>query len=120
MKFDQNTPLYLQIMLDIKQSIITGEYPSGSRMDTVRNLAIHYGVNPNTVQRALSELEREQLVYTERTNGRFISEDEERIHQVQSEFANRITDTFISEMRRIHMQDEEMIEKLKGRLMYGK
>lgn len=120
MKFDQNIPIYLQIMADIKRSIIIGKYPCGSRMETVRNMAIDYGVNPNTVQRALSELEREQLVFTERTNGRFITEDKERINSIRNEFALQVMDDFIKEMKDLGLQDESIIEKLKGRLENGR
>ena len=71
MDFDTNLPIYLQIMTEIKRLIITGTYKPSQKIPSVRELAIDYGVNPNTVQRALSELEREGLVASERTSGRF-------------------------------------------------
>lgn len=119
MKFDQNMPIYLQIMEHIEYSIISGKYHSGERMDTVRDLAVQYCVNPNTVQRALSELERDQLVFSERTNGRFITNDCERIGALRSVYISEKVDAFIKEMKLLGIEDAHIIEHVKGRLNHG-
>ena len=75
MNFDSNMPIYLQIMDEIKRWIVTDIYQPSQKIPSVRELAVEFGVNPNTVQRALSELERSGLVASERTAGRFICND---------------------------------------------
>lgn len=82
MEFDNNRPIYLQLLEDFKLKISSGQWKSGDKMDTVRNLAKIYGVNPNTVQRALQELEREGLAKSNRTSGRFITDDEGKINEL--------------------------------------
>ena len=69
-------PIYLQIIEKIKAKIISGEWRAGDRVPPVRELSLSFGVNPNTMQRSLSELEREGLLYSERTAGRFVTADE--------------------------------------------
>lgn len=120
MNFDQNMPIYLQIMKHIEYSIISGKYGNGERMDTVRELAVQYSVNPNTVQRALSELERNQLVFSERTSGRFITNDRERIETLRNAFMLEKVDAFIKEMQLLGIGDTQIIEHVKGRLNHGK
>ena len=78
-EFTNDKPIYLQIMDYFKAQIISGELSQGSRLDSVRDLAVKVKVNPNTMQKALSELERIGLVRTERTSGRFITDDKEKI-----------------------------------------
>lgn len=77
--------VYLQLIDIIKQKIMSGEYRPGQRMESVRELAAEAAVNPNTMQRALMELEREGLLYTQRTSGRFVSEDAGMIAQLRME-----------------------------------
>ena len=78
-RYDENVPIYLQIMDRMKRRILTGDWQPGDRIPAVRDLAMAYGVNPNTMQRALSELEREGLLFSERTTGRFITRNSELI-----------------------------------------
>ena len=73
--FDGERPIYLQLQEQLRLRIVCGVYPPGERLPAVRELAAEAAVNPNTLQRALTELEREGLVYTQRTNGRFVTED---------------------------------------------
>ena len=77
--FRGDQPIYAQLMQRIKQGIVSGDLPPGSRLPSVRELATEAGVNPNTMQRALQELEREGMVYSQRTAGRFVTEDEKAI-----------------------------------------
>ena len=91
-QFTNDKPIYLQLIDYFKSQIISGELPEGSRLEPVRDLAVKAHVNPNTMQKALSELERMELVRTERTSGRFITDDKEKIKAMKEEVAkNEIT-----------------------------
>jgi len=84
---DNNAPLYLQIADKIKLGIVSGKYPPGGRIDSVRDLAEQTGVNPNTMQRALSKLEEAGLLLTNRTTGKYVTEDIQMIEHVKRELA---------------------------------
>ena len=86
-EFDNNKPIYLQLVDIIKLKIISKELKPGSKLNSVRDMAQEFGVNPNTMQRALSELERENLLYSQRTNGRFVTDNEDNINQLREEVA---------------------------------
>lgn len=116
MNFDANTPIYLQIMDDFKIQLIKGTWQGGDKVASVRELAVQYGVNPNTVQRSLSELEREGYLYSERTSGRFITKDEERLKELKKGYADTLVDTCIQKLRELNLSDEEIIERMKVRL----
>lgn len=96
--FDNNTPIYLQLRDLFQRDIITGQLKPGEQMPTVRDIAVSYGVNPNTVQRALTELERDGLAFSRRTSGRFITEDVERIKAIRHKMARQIIDAFVNDM----------------------
>ena len=96
--FSGDRPIYAQLVDKLQQRIVTGEYPPGSRVAPVRELAEAAGVNPNTMQRALSELEARGLVYTRRTAGRFVTEDTERIAALRAELARQRLTRFLAEM----------------------
>jgi DNA-binding transcriptional regulator YhcF (GntR family) len=87
-EFDNNKPIYLQLLDILKFKIISGELPAGSKLNSVRDMAEEAGVNPNTMQKALAELERENLVYSQRTSGRFVTDDEEKIKSMREKIAN--------------------------------
>lgn len=116
MVFDANIPIYLQIMEDFKKQIIAGNYISGEKIASVRELAVSYGVNPNTVQRSLSELEREGLLYSERTSGRFITKDEELLKQLKSAYATKLLDACIKQLRELQFDKEAILKQMKERL----
>lgn len=99
--FDGGRPIYAQLVERLQGRIIGGEYPPGSRLDSVRDLAAAAGVNPNTMQRALAELERRGLVYTERTAGRFVTNDTERIEAVRTETIENELRQFAGRMQAI-------------------
>lgn len=120
MNFDPNTPIYLQIMDEFKRLIVAGTYQGGDKVKAVRELAVEYGVNPNTVQRALSELERDGLVRSERTNGRYICENKELIEVMRSKIAEEKTDLFIRELQEYGYEDEEITSCVTRRLQDGK
>ena len=105
MEFEANTPIYLQLIDMIKLQIVSGRLKSGDKLPSVRDLAVEYGVNPDTMQKALSQLEWEKLVYTVRTTGRYVTEDTELIGKLRKELAD--------------MRISELFEKLQ-QLGYGK
>ena len=107
--FDSNLPIYIQVMDYIKKEIVSGRLKPGDRVDSVRDLALHFGVNPNTVQRSLSELEREGLLKSERTAGRFISENEELIGLVREQMATSCIGRYVKEMENLGYEGEEIL-----------
>ena len=109
-QYASNTPIYLQLVDQFKHRIISGELAVGSKLDSVRDLAVSFEVNPNTMQRALAELERDNLVYAERTSGRFITQDKELIVKMREEIAQEIIETFIQQMKSIGFSDKEVID----------
>lgn len=111
--FNNQTPIYLQIVNEIKKQIISGKLSAGTRIPSVRELAIKYQVNPNTMQKALSELETEGLLFTERTNGKFVTTDEKIIETIKLKFAKEITDKYILEMTSLGITKKGIIERLK-------
>ena len=84
-ELDNDRPIYLQLMERIQRDIISGVYKPGDKLPSVRDLAVEAAVNPNTMQKALSELERSGLVYAQRTSGRFITEDEAMLKKMKQE-----------------------------------
>ena len=107
--FDSNLPIYIQVMDYIKKEIVSGRLKPGDRVDSVRDLALHFGVNPNTVQRSLSELEREGLLKSERTAGRFICENEELISLVREQMATSCISRYVKEMENLAFEGEEIL-----------
>lgn len=106
---DNDRPIYLQIMERIQQDIISGVYKPGDKLPSVRDLAVEAAVNPNTMQKALSELERSGLVYAQRTSGRFITEDEQMLKEMKKEQASRHIAEFFEKMRTLGFRDEETL-----------
>ncbi|NCB41466.1 MAG: GntR family transcriptional regulator [Clostridia bacterium] len=109
-QYASSTPIYLQLVDQFKHRIIAGELKAGSKLESVRDLAVSFEVNPNTMQRALSELERNNLVYAERTSGRFITQDKELIVKMREEVAQEIIETFIQQMESIGFSNKEAME----------
>ena len=96
--FRSDLPLYSQLVEKIKLAIISGRLPPGARLNSVRDLATEAGVNPNTMQRALQELEREGLVYSQRTAGRFVTENDEAIDSAKRRLAGEKLKGFLAAM----------------------
>ena len=94
-QFDSSRPIYAQLVERLKARILAGTYPPGGHLDSVRDLAAAAGVNPNTMQRALAQLETEGLVRTERTSGRYVTEDTELIEQLRTEAARKLAEELI-------------------------
>ena len=108
MEFQSNTPIYLQLIDMIKLQIISGQLQPGEKLPSVRDLAMQYGVNPNTMQKALSELEWEKLVYTVRTTGRYVTEDADLIQKLRKELADMRIGEFFTELHKLGYSKAEI------------
>ena len=106
----ENMPIYVQIMNKVRESIASGELAPGERVPAIRELAAEFEVNPNTMQRALTELEREGLLLSRRTSGRFVTEDVEKNRCLKTELAEDAADKFKSEMARLGFTEQEIID----------
>lgn len=109
---DSSRPIYLQIIERVQMDIITGRYQPGDKLPSVRDLAQEAAVNPNTMQKALSELERSGLISSQRTSGRFITEDKELIHQMKKELAAAEVSAFVAHMKQLGITPEEIRQLL--------
>ena len=112
-EFDNNIPIYIQLVEKLKTYIISGKFKSGERLPSVRELALQTKVNPNTMQKALSELENSGLIFTERTNGKFVTQNQKLIEQFKNEYAKELTDKYFSSMNDIGFEKQSTINYLK-------
>ena len=110
--FDNNRPIYLQIMERLKLQIISNQLKSGDRILPVRELAEEAGVNPNTIQRALSELESEGFVYSKRTAGRFVTESQDLILHTRKVLAEEELQHFVTQMSHLGYPRKDLIRTL--------
>ena len=108
-QFQSTQPIYLQIMEMIKKEIVSEKLLPQAQLPTVRDLALQYQVNPNTVQRALSELERLSLVKSDRTVGRFVSDDLDLIQSLRKQMIMEKVETFVDEIEQLKVSQEESI-----------
>ena len=113
-QFDSSRPIYAQLVARLKARILAGTYPPGGHLDSVRDLAAAAGVNPNTMQRALAQLESEGLIRTERTSGRFVTEDTDLIEQLRASAARNIAADFLEKMRSIGYTPQQAAELLRS------
>ena len=109
---DSSRPIYAQIIEKVSLDIVSGKYQPGDKLPSVRDLAAQAGVNPNTMQKALSELERENLVHSERTIGRFITEDKAMIEKMREELASTQIKEFLNKMSQMGFDYEKTITLL--------
>lgn len=112
--FDNSIPIYQQIIQEMKRRIIRKELTPGERLSSVRDLAKEAGVNPNTMQKALSELETEGLVETERTSGKFITSDKNLISVLQEEYLKERLEPFLSELHSLGLTEEELVTLIRS------
>ena len=109
-------PIYAQLIEQIELKICSGVYTPGSRLPSVRDLAREASVNPNTMQRALAQLEEDGLLYSTRTSGRFVTEDDNMIYQVKSKLAQEQMRDFLKNMRQLGFENKEILSMLKTML----
>ncbi|MBO7214461.1 MAG: GntR family transcriptional regulator [Clostridia bacterium] len=110
--FKNDAPIYLQIIEHIKMQIISKAYKPNDKLPSVRELSCIYEVNPNTVQKALAELEMEGLIYTERTNGKFVTGDSLVIQKATNDTVDKMVDEFLNSMQSIGISKSEAIKIL--------
>ena len=99
--FDNERPIYVQLVEMIRIDIVSGKFIKGQKIPSVRELALIMKVNPNTMQKALTELENEKLIYTERTNGKYVTDDENLIEQAKKQLAQEKVDNYLNSMKNI-------------------
>lgn len=111
-QFSDDTPIYLQIMNQVKAQIATGTLKPGEKIPPVREMALEAGVNPNTMQKALAELEREGVLYSKRTAGRFVAESEDRTQVLQKRMVEEQINHFLGAMQRLGYDSVQAVEEL--------
>ena len=111
--FKSGIPIYSQIVDEMTMRIASGIYEPGEKLQSVRDLAMDAGVNPNTMQRALAELERRGLVYSERTSGRFVTKEEAVLKSLHEELAKKYFQELAEKLRKIGMSGEEIHEAVR-------
>jgi len=109
-------PIFQQIIERVNLDIVRKKYQPGQKLDSVRDLAAEAGVNPNTMQRALSELERNGVLYSRRGEGRFVTEDEALLKELAHSFIDGKTAEYVSFLRSLGFQDEEIMQCLRQKL----
>ena len=107
---DSDRPIYKQLVEQIELRIISGIYAPGEKLESVREMAMDAGVNPNTMQKALAELERMGLVFAQRTSGRFITEDMKVIEEAKKGLAVQEISAFLEKMKKLGMGRNEILE----------
>ena len=114
--FKNGEPIYQQIVRILRTQIASGEYPPGSRIPAVRELALEAGVNPNTMQKALAELERDGLLETMRTTGKFVTQDQERISEIRSTLAADSIRILIGNLKSLGLTEDQILTALEQSL----
>lgn len=109
LKFENNTPIYVQIMNWIKEQIVSGRFLPGSRLPSVRDMSEQFNVTSNTIQRVLRELEIEGIIYTQRGIGVFITEDKDKITSLRLNMSNQLVEKFIGSMKLLGFSEDEIV-----------
>ena len=109
-EFKNGIPIYLQIIDQIKRQIVSGELAPRSRIPAVRDLAQEAGVNPNTMQRALTQLEQEGLLYTQRTSGRFVTQEEEIMKQTRMQLSDEYIAELFKHLQQLGLSRDDIVE----------
>lgn len=108
-EFDNNMPIYVQIMNYMKKQIINGKLKPGDKIESVRDLAVELQINPNTIQRTFQELEREGIVETRRGLGRYVTSEESTIMQIKKEMAGELLETFVKGMKELGFKGNDIV-----------
>ena len=111
-QFNSNRPIYQQIVDEIELRILNGTYEMGMRLPSVRDLAVLAAVNPNTMQRALAELEEMGLVSTQRNTGRTVTTDDSAVSRARDTKASLLAETFLMQMKALGVSRKEVLERL--------
>ncbi len=112
--FNNNKPIYKQLVDQLKIAIVTDVYEKGSKLPSVREFALNIKVNPNTINRALLELEECGLILTKRTSGKFVTEESLVINKIRKELAEETIEDFLENMKKLDISKKEILELIKG------
>ena len=112
--FDNNIPIYIQVLEYMKIYLISGVFKCGEKLPSVREFSTTFKVNPNTMQKALAELESMKLIYTERTNGKYVTKDKELIDKLKDEYAITLAKSYLIGMKKIGLGKADSIKYLEG------
>ena len=112
--FDNNIPIYIQLLEYLKIYLISGVFKCGDKLPSVREFATTFKVNPNTMQKALAELESMKLIYTERTNGKYVTNNSELIDKLKDEYAITLAKSYFQGMKRIGLGKADSIKYLES------
>ena len=113
MEYNTALPIYLQAANSIKRDIVTGKLAPGAKLPSVRDLAVEYTINPNTVSRVYKELEGEGVCFTRRGMGTFVTEDQQKVEQMKEEMAGALIRDFLEGMEQLGFSGSEAIALLK-------
>lgn len=116
MEFDNNIPIYIQVIDIIKKQIVSQNLQGGDKLPSVRELAVKLKVNPNTIQRAYQELEREGITETKRGQGSYLTKDRIHIQKLKDEMCHKLIQNFIKEMRGLGFSDSAIIKMMSNDL----
>jgi len=119
MKFNDRSPIYIQIVDDIKYKILSGEYLPGEKLLSVRDLSLEYKVNPNTIQRVYQELEKDNIITIQRGLGTFVTEDELVIKSMRKDKAELIVKNFIKQVTNLGLDRNDVIDLVEKILKRG-
>lgn len=108
--FKEGRPIYTQIVEQMKMRIASGAYKPGAKVPSVRELAVEAGVNPNTMQRAFAELERDELLHAVRTSGRFITEEENVLSNLQKSLGKNFIKEMFDNLKKLGMNEKEIVD----------
>jgi GntR family transcriptional regulator len=112
-EFQSSKPIYMQIVDKLIIDILQGKQKTGEKLPSVRDMAVQMGVNPNTIQRTYSELERMNIVETRRGQGTFVSENGELLHTIRESMQNEIMESFVEKLEEIGIKKDQMLDLLK-------
>ena len=112
--FENNIPIYIQLLEYMKIYLISGVFKCGEKLPSVRDFSNTFKVNPNTMQKALNELESMDLIYTERTNGKYVTKDSQKIEKLKDEYAITLAKSYFNGMKRIGLGKADSIKYLEG------
>lgn len=118
-KYAADKPIYLQIIDRLSKKIVRGELKPGAKLPSVREMAIEAGVNPNTIQRTYSEMERMEIVETKRGQGTFVAEGLEMVANLKASMEARVVESFVQSMREIGATEGEIVKSVERFLAKG-
>ncbi len=117
--FSNDKPIFQQLEERIVLEIISGRYEPGSKLEPVRELAMTAGVNPNTMQRALADIENTGIIYTKRGDGRYITENTEIINEIRNRYVLKKTEDFIASVKALGLDEDGIVKAVREALEQG-